>query len=856
MALILVLLSVESNAQVISPAGSLICSGGVKLLTLSGANGDTTQWERSTDNVIWNSINGATNSQSYTTAATTAPWYYRAQITTIGVIHSTNTVLVGIAYTPVITFSNYGITSLTVNWTPVGGGSYHLSYTGAASGNQSNVTPPVTLTGLLSYTPITVTVTLTNPAACGGVANGVSTFTPVCPITLSETHINTTCGNNNGSVDLSVLTGTPQAYIWNTGETNEDIGNLFGGNYSVTVTEANGCTVGLSTTIINSNGPSVTETHINSTCAGGNGSINVDITGGTAPYTYFWNNGATDEDLVNLNGDTYSLTVTDQNSCDGFSTVFVADSSFFYYVYLIPTPSNCSNNDGALTANVYNGNTPYSYLWSDGQTAQTANGLGAGFYSVTVTDDIGCLYSVNNYPLYSSCHNVIEGKIYNDANGNCIYDAGDAPMNNIHIYADNGTQIFYGTSNLDGNYSIDIPISGSFQLTVNTWANGNCDSVAVCSSLQITFPSVGDTLYENNFGIISSGLHDLNINVFWTNPNPGFNHLFYILPFNSSFVPFLGSAVVTLYYDASVSYVSSANPQPIHDSVNHTLTWTLNSLPYPYSDWYGMNLKNLFHIPSSIPIGSTIEYDVSITPTAGDCDSSNNYQYQNNILIGSLDPNEKTVTPTGNITADDSVLTYTIHFQNTGTDTTHFVIVKDTLSQYLDPATVVNLASSAPYSEFNISGTGILEWVFNPLFLPDSASNNAASKGFVMFKIKTKHNLPVGSIIQNKASIYFDYNSPVVTNTVSNSIISGIKEIADDGSVTVFPNPFSNEFAISSLQLAGSTITVTDVLGRELLHTKAIAQSASINLKTFSSGVYFITIRNENRNEVRRVVKE
>ena len=153
-------------AGVVSPAGSVICSGAVKLLTAVGAAGNY-QWQSSLDNIAWSDIAGATNGLSYTTAAAIVNKYYRLlSKSAICYDISSNTAFVEIATTPVVTFTNVTATSATVNWSPVGGGSYNFSWTGAGTGNAANATPPYNLSGLTPNTNLFVTVTLTNPAAC------------------------------------------------------------------------------------------------------------------------------------------------------------------------------------------------------------------------------------------------------------------------------------------------------------------------------------------------------------------------------------------------------------------------------------------------------------------------------------------------------------------------------------------------------------------------------------------------------------------------------------------------------------------------------------------------------------------
>jgi fimbrial isopeptide formation D2 family protein len=143
------------------------------------------------------------------------------------------------------------------------------------------------------------------------------------------------------------------------------------------------------------------------------------------------------------------------------------------------------------------------------------------------------------------------------------------------------------------------------------------------------------------------------------------------------------------------------------------------------------------------------------------------------------------------------MLTYTIHFQNTGTAATNFIIVKDTLSANLDPTTVRTIASSAKISEFTITGKGILTWTMNPYHLPDSLSDASGSKGFITFQVNAKRNLPIGTIISNTASIYFDYNGAVVTNTVADTVANptAIRDLSGNNNginVAAFPNPFKD----------------------------------------------------------------
>ncbi len=172
-------------AGTVTPIGSIICSGGTKLLTATGAAGDY-QWQISsldpaTNSNSWTDIAGATSGLSYTTAPqTTTKWYRLLSKSTTCWDIASNTVKVEIAATPVVTFTNVTSTSVVVNWPVVGGGSYAINWTGAGSGSAAGVTPPYTINGLTSNTNLSVTVTMTSPAACSGVSAGTATVKTLC----------------------------------------------------------------------------------------------------------------------------------------------------------------------------------------------------------------------------------------------------------------------------------------------------------------------------------------------------------------------------------------------------------------------------------------------------------------------------------------------------------------------------------------------------------------------------------------------------------------------------------------------------------------------------------------------------
>lgn len=225
-------------------------------------------------------------------------------------------------------------------------------------------------------------------------------------------------------------------------------------------------------------------------------------------------------------------------------------------------------------------------------------------------------------------------------------------------------------------------------------------------------------------------------------------------------------------------------------------------------------------------------------------------------VTGSYDPNDKSVIPAGvgvnhDISAEDE-LEYKIRFQNTGTDTAFTVVIRDTLSGYLDPATVISGVSSHNYS-FKVFGQGILEWTFNNILLPDSNVNEPASHGFVKFKVKQMPGNQPGALIENRVGIIFDFNAPVITNTTFNTVAmnqtlsilqgqhhnTGIKVYPNpsDGLIYFVADPKTDNWQINIMDAVGRTIQVQDIKYKN---------EAQVDLRGYAKGLYFFRVTGSN----------
>jgi len=202
-----------------------------------------------------------------------------------------------------------------------------------------------------------------------------------------------TCGEDNGVAAVTISGGTaPFSYAWVIGDLTATVDSLAGGNvYQLTVTDANGCTANSNVFVNATPAVSLSLTPVNPSCFGMcDGEVSSSITGGTTPIDYYWNNAETSSSLSGLCADTYFLTVTDAAGCIDTATVVLTEPSEI--VTTVNTnDSDCGINNGNATVGASGGQSPYAYLWSSGDVATTADSLASGIYTVTITDDNGCI---------------------------------------------------------------------------------------------------------------------------------------------------------------------------------------------------------------------------------------------------------------------------------------------------------------------------------------------------------------------------------------------------------------------------------------------------------------------------------
>ena len=286
------------------------------------------------------------------------------------------------------------------------------------------------------------------------------------------------------------------------------------------------------------------------------------------------------------------------------------------------------------------------------------------------------------------------------------------------------------------------------------------------------------------------------------------------------------------------------------DSMNLTATVTGNTYSFPVTALQPDSIK-LVRIYATIP-ASALGNQLNITanlPVAGDAHPADNTDTLTNTVVGSYDPNEKTVNRPLHFNGSRE-LVYTVQFQNTGTYPAKNVIVTDTIDSHLDLSTFKLLTASPSMPVITWHDGNVLYFSFPNIYLPDSNSNQAASHGSFTYSLQAASTVQVGDSICNTAYIYFDYNAPVVTSTTLNifsSAPAGIRTVAMQVPLSLYPNPTTGLLNIDYQFPTGATgqLTISDVYGRVIKRQQLspATRQATLHLDGAAAGLYYYQLQ-------------
>ena len=326
---------------------------------------------------------------------------------------------------------------------------------------------------------------------------------------------------------------------------------------------------------------------------------------------------------------------------------------------------------------------------------------------------------------------------------------------------------------------------------------------------------------------------------------------------------------LSFHYDQRFEFVSgNIEPQRLSDG---RLDWDFADLPAGTK----VSMHLVLRVPENMQLGEEVcatGIAVSAIPSESGWARAYTDEYCTEIT-NAYDPNDIRVEPhfslgelsEATLRPQDTVLTYLVRFQNTGNDTAFLVVVKDTLQHsLLDIASIELGAASHPF-DFSVNDAGELTWTFDNILLPDSNANEAQSHGYFKYRVHLKKGLVPLTEIPNRVAIYFDYNEPVLTNTVVSVTNELVLSVGNDGTLSdvlrVYPNPardattvhFTNDershVLLRMLNVKGSVV-------RELLNTELEAGEHRLEIETdnLESGTYFIVLEGRGKKEILPIV--
>ena len=744
----------------------------------------------------------------------------------------------------------------------------------------------------LSDVPVALyAVTVTDANGC--TKTTAATITEPPPLSFAFSVVNLGCsGGSDGTIDVTVLGGTvPYSYYWSNSAITQDVSGLVAGSYQLTVTDANGCT--RNTSIIVTQPTPLTATPIITYTNCASATVQIQTLGGFPPYTYLWTDGNTNSIAVfqNFQSGHYSVTVTDANNCTAIEEVVINISAAglcgtIAGKVLRDTIENCQNDDEPGLAN-----------W-------TVQAIGANTY-YGITDSVGQYYlsveAGNTYTLFVVPPNALwqpcpSQPLVTVNQPNDTVTAGDilvqktanCPALTVTIATGQLRRCFEGNSYYIVNYCnqgttaaenayviVQLDPYLSFQLATIPHTDlgngqlrfdlGNVD-IGECKSFNIYVHVSCDAALGQTHCTEAHIYPDspcVPNNPLWSGASLQVQSLC-----DADSLRFIIKNVGAGNLTETVNYIviedqvmlMSAPVPPLMAGDSVQLAFPANG-----STWRVEVGQAAFHPGESQPSVS-----VEGCTTSGSFSTGFVSQFPNDDAdpwldidctanAGSYDPNDKQGFPIGYGTEHyirpGTDIEYKIRFQNTGTDTAFTVLVVDTLSAWLDPATIKFGPSSHPYRA-EIYGAGILKFHFENILLPDSNVNEAASHGFLQFRISPRANAPLETLVENQAAIYFDFNAPVLTNTTFHRlgeqfVTTGLWQPHVPGAtIVVSPNPFDQQ---ARLEVKGMTtnnpleLQVFDLQGNKVREINSINASFLLNKGNCPNGVYLFRISEKGK---------
>jgi len=422
------------------------------------------------------------------------------------------------------------------------------------------------------------------------------------------------------------------------------------------------------------------------------------------------------------------------------------------------------------------------------------------------------------------------------ANGSFVYDQNNSGVS-TSVYSPFGRYSLYD-SNPNNTYDFSYAIQPEYlPYYALSSTNYNDLNIPVGSGTQILYFPV----------TLTQGYNDVTVSIVALSPpRPGLTYTNKVVYRNIGLAATDGTLTFTKPTPTTITSISQTGT--VATATGFTYAFT-NLLP---------NESRTIYVAMSVPASPTVNLNdiltdsASITAPANDINLTNNSYSNSQIVVNSYDPNDKMESHGDKIQINqftqNDYLYYTIRFQNNGTANAIDVRIEDILDAKLDETSIRMISSSHNYIMDRVNNN--LTWDFKNIQLPPSSVDASGSIGYVFFKIKARPGFVVGDVIPNTASIYFDSNPAIVTNTFNTLFVAALaNENFYSQNFLLFPNPATNFVTIKlgNTEDAISKISMIDMLGKTIKEIKSAAVSEmNIDVSDLSKGIYLVEITTAN----------
>ena len=569
------------------------------------------------------------------------------------------------------------------------------------------------------------------------------------------------------------------------------------------------------------------------------------------PYFYTLecsNNNLTNLDLSNF----YSIT----NLYCSYNQLTSLDLSNTLYTVM----NVVASNNNLITLNIKNGTAGVNGLYIENNpnlshvcVNDNQEAFYVSYFQSASTTQVGvpANIAVNSYCNFTPGGNyfTINGTAHFDAdsNGCSVLDSGYA---NFKVAISNGTTTLTTLTNTGSFYETYVP-AGNYTITPQI-ENSSYFTVTPVSAT-VDFPTQASP-FAQDFCVTANGIyHDLEVAIVPIGvARPGFDAS-YKIQYKNKGTQTENANLVFNYNDLVMDYLTaSTNPTSQNTGA---LNWNLGTLQPFQTGSITVNFN--LNTPTESPAlngGDVLPFSSTINGLFTDETPSDNTFILNQTVVNSYDPNDKTCLE-GVVVDQNKIgdyLHYQIRFENTGTYPAQNIVVRDTIDATKFDISTLEMVNASHNCKTKITDDKV-EFIFENINLPfDDATND----GYIVFKIKTKSTLTVGESVSNTASIYFDYNFPIVTNTATSAFQNlSNEDFSSENKVLLYPNPVKNTLFLTSKNNIDSII-IYDIQGRKIQDNIVNSNELRLDTNGLIKGCYFIEIIFQNEKMTKKFIKQ